>query len=337
VVDVNYERMEFMGDSILKLAATEALYWAQPYAKVEELTYARTRVVRNVALAGTSVSNNIPRYIRSAPFSPRHWVAPGLDPSDSVWSKRLITPAVVADVMEALICAYHESGGRKRALEFMRLIGMEILPLDAEQLPPLPPVTLSRIPLSALTEELAGRVDSVLRSLPKLEETLGYTFENKALLAQALHAGLFTPDVFGDYQRLEFLGDAVHDALVTEYIYVAFPDLSPGDMTFLRQSLVGNRMQAQAAVKAGLDGFLIHFNPSLDQVIAAYKKAIQEEKDRRVRDSIESPKVLSDLFEAVLGAVYVDSGRSLATCWQVLSRLMPIRLDFARNRVYPDL
>lgn len=93
-----------------------------------------------------------------------------------------------------------------------------------------------------------------------------------------------------DNERLEFLGDAVLELLVSEYIYKNFSDLSEGEMTKLRANIVCEQSLSQLASNLGLGELLILGKG-------------EDSSGGRKRDSI-----LADLFEAVLGAVFLDGG-----------------------------
>ncbi len=128
----------------------------------------------------------------------------------------------------------------------------------------------------------------------ELEEKLGITFSDKALLLQALvHSSypnenpLFPLD---DNERLEFLGDAVLDFVVGDYLYHRFPEMKEGELTWLRSSLVKGETLARFARKLSLGNFLLMGKG-------------EEESGGRERNSI-----LGSAFEALIGAIYLDKG-----------------------------
>lgn len=123
-----------------------------------------------------------------------------------------------------------------------------------------------------------------------IENIIGYTFKNKALLVQA-----FTHPSYGhvsgmlDNDRMEFLGDAILDEIVSDYIYNAYPNLDAGDLTKLRATIVS--AQGLKPV-VGQMGLLKHL------LVADGADVI-----KRLGKKIEA-----DLFESVLGAIYLDGG-----------------------------
>lgn len=154
-----------------------------------------------------------------------------------------------------------------------------------------------------------------------LEETLSFSFQNKDLLLQALtHRSYLNENPssrVGHNERLEFLGDAVLELVVTEDLYAKFPDKPEGDLTSFRAALVNAKMLSDVAVA-------IQINDSL-------LLSRGEAKDiGRARQYI-----LANAFEALVGAMYLDQGyepvRDFITR-VVLSR-MPEVLD---KKLYKD-
>lgn len=129
----------------------------------------------------------------------------------------------------------------------------------------------------------------------ELQKKIEYEFKNRNLVITALSHSSFANEVrfkgTPDYERIEFLGDAVLELTVSEYLYNNRPDLKEGDMTKLRASLVCEPTLAYIARKS-LD---------LPQYILLGKG--EDANGGRNRDSI-----VSDVFEALLGAIYLDAG-----------------------------
>jgi len=126
------------------------------------------------------------------------------------------------------------------------------------------------------------------KSIEQLEQDLGYTFKNKDLIIEALtHKSYKQPY---DNERLEFLGDAVLDLVVGEYLYFKFDNANEGTLSKIRASLV-NEM--------GFDKLARHLK--LGEYILL--SAAEENNGGR-----EKPSLLSNSFEAVMGAIYLESG-----------------------------
>ena len=122
----------------------------------------------------------------------------------------------------------------------------------------------------------------------KLEKSIGYTFSDKKLLTRAfIHA---STDLKESYERLEFLGDAVLELVVSEHIFREKPEFTEGQMTKSRAALVNE--SALVAVARGLD--------LSEYVILG--------RGERHSGGADKPSILSDVLEALLGAVYIDGG-----------------------------
>ena len=129
--------------------------------------------------------------------------------------------------------------------------------------------------------------------ISSLEKKLNIKFKNQDLLQQSLvHRSYINenPDFRLDHnERLEFLGDAVLELAVTEYLYRKYPN-PEGELTSWRASLVNAKMLADIAQNLGINDFLL--------------LSKGESKDTgRARQCI-----LADAFEAVIGAIYLDQG-----------------------------
>jgi ribonuclease-3 len=128
----------------------------------------------------------------------------------------------------------------------------------------------------------------------QLQTNLGYTFSRHTLLKHAITHSSFVHeqglDPSHSNERLEFLGDAVLELCISDFLYHRYPDMSEGDMTKKRASLVCEPSLASLARKLSLGNFIL-----LGQGEAT--------EGGREKDSI-----LSDAMEAVLGAMFLDGG-----------------------------
>jgi ribonuclease-3 len=127
-----------------------------------------------------------------------------------------------------------------------------------------------------------------MREYQELEKRLGYTFKKKALIIEALtHKSYKKPY---NNERLEFLGDAVLDLLVGEFLFHKFPDSDEGILSKIRASLVNESGFTLLARKINLGEYI-------------YLSAAEENNNGR-----EKPSLLSNAFEAVIGAIYLEGG-----------------------------
>lgn len=137
-----------------------------------------------------------------------------------------------------------------------------------------------------------------------LEETIGYKFRNSLLMAEALtHPSLAyeTKNPRFDNQRLEFLGDAVIQLVLTQRLYEMFPTFPEGRLTKLRARLVS---------RAALCAF------AKDIRLGEY---IMMGKGEEASGGRERASTLADAFESIIGAVYLDGGIDAAS--QVVERI----------------
>lgn len=108
-------------------------------------------------------------------------------------------------------------------------------------------------------------------------DVISWRFKDRRLLLQALTHASYTKNRLTDsYQRLEFLGDAVLDYLITCHIYSTFPKYGPGKITSLRSALVNNITFAEMAVELKLNFALLHNSPSLFKQIELYLGAVKK-------------------------------------------------------------
>lgn len=143
-----------------------------------------------------------------------------------------------------------------------------------------------------------------------LETKIGHTFKNPDLLKEALtHRSYLNENPSWRYphnERLEFLGDAVLELAVTEHLYARYPSESEGRLTTLRASLVNYQRLAEVARAIGL----------LGEVLLSKGEAKDTGRGREV--------ILANACEALVGALYLDSGYEAAKRFvteNVLSRL----------------
>ena len=151
--------------------------------------------------------------------------------------------------------------------------------------------------------------------IQQLEQLLEYTFNDQSLLVQALTHPSYLHEVNssdgGDYQRLEFLGDAVLGLLLAELLYIQYPDWDEGALSQLRSRLAGQDVLADRARMLGIGNFFLLGRG-------------EEQTSGREKDSI-----LADVLEALIAALYRDGGLQAA-------RIFIVRL-FKDLTAAPDL
>ena len=135
--------------------------------------------------------------------------------------------------------------------------------------------------------------------MQELEEKIGYTFKTPKLLQQALTHSSFTPDIHKNYERLEFLGDRILGVTVADMLCRAFANEPEGSLSQRFVCLVCKETVAEIVRGLGADKYIIARDMSV----------------------VSSENVLCDIGEALIAAVYLDSGDITAAqafvrrCW----------------------
>lgn len=133
-----------------------------------------------------------------------------------------------------------------------------------------------------------------MKDYGELQKRIGYEFKNKALLMIALTHTSFANELkvnkTESYERTEFLGDAILEYIVSEYLYKTRPDLPEGKLTKLRASLVCEFTLSQISAELG------------------YGEYVRLSKGEEQTGGRKRSSILCDLFESVLGAIYLDGG-----------------------------
>ncbi|NBR71238.1 MAG: ribonuclease III [Verrucomicrobia bacterium] len=129
--------------------------------------------------------------------------------------------------------------------------------------------------------------------------SLGHSFQNPDLLARALtHPSARTaPGATGDNQQLEFLGDAILQAALSDLLVATHPASSEGELTAMRASLANRLTLAELGRELGLSPFL------------------RVGADAAREKIHESTGALADVWEAILGAIFLDAGYNPAKKW----------------------
>lgn len=129
----------------------------------------------------------------------------------------------------------------------------------------------------------------------ELEKKIGYSFKKQSLLKTALtHSSYANEHRCKSYERMEFLGDSVLSIIISDYLYEQMENVNEGDLSRIRASLVCEETLARLSKKITLGEYILLGNG-------------EEKSGSRTRASI-----LSDVFEATLAAIYLDSGMDAA-------------------------
>jgi dsRNA-specific ribonuclease len=332
----NYQRLEFLGDCILKFISSLHLMAQNPIWTESLLTGKKGRIVSNGFLARATLTAGLDKFIitkgfTGAKWTPDYWgdlATVSQTPKQEKRSSKLL-----ADVVESLIGVAYVLGGFSKAFTCVQTL------LPRENWTPIPEAN------TVLYETAPTEV--VISNLDVLAPLIGYTFKKKVLLLEALtHASFSGPNVYSSYERLEFLGDAVLDYIITKQLYAHDPALSHQKMhamrtamvnaAFLAFSLVATTVEDRTISKStfqmetherALWQFMRFGSPQLAPIRDAYLQqhsSIREQVEHALRHDDEfpwhllaltnAPKFLSDIVESVVGAIYVDSQGDFLAC-----------------------
>lgn len=154
-----------------------------------------------------------------------------------------------------------------------------------------------------------------------IEANIGVTFTDKDLLTQAfIHRSYLNehPEVkIPQNERLEFLGDAVLELVITDFLYRTYTDKAEGELTSLRSALVNTNTISSVASALSMNDFLL--------------LSKGEAKDTgRARSFI-----LANTFESVIGAIYLDQGYEAARGF-IAKHLIPLATEILEKRLWLD-
>ena len=370
----HYQRLETLGDTTLKYVVSIQLLSAHPLWHEGYLSKRKDHAVSNANLAKMAIERRLYKWIIRDVFIPRKWKPRrASDPAPLMFDEmpqssldmagmtekqkrranvaRNLSTKVLADVVEALIGAAYFHGGFSMGIECMKVFDLD----------------LSWRPLPECIDAMYSRVIDFAyypTQIAVVESILGYTFRRKTIAVEALtHASHQSDMETISYERMEFLGDAVLDMLVTDYLYRApGKDYSPGNIHMIKTAVVNAHFLAMLCLRASTElpvvlptwsqdkgvtvpedrqrlylyKCLLHSNVHiLNEQGATFSRwerpggraeieaALAEGRafPWSALTSLQAPKFLSDMFESLLGAVYLDSRGDLDIVRDVLRRL----------------
>lgn len=154
--------------------------------------------------------------------------------------------------------------------------------------------------------------------MKEIEKKIGYEFSDKELLKTALsHSSYANENHTRNNERLEFLGDSVLSIIVSDYIFKKMENVNEGDLSKFRATLVCEQSLAEISKKI-----------SLSELVFLGRG--EEKMGGRRR-----PSIISDAFEAVLGAIYLDAGMDVARKW-LLDLIEERILETLTGKLYRD-
>lgn len=368
-----YERLEILGDTYLKLETSWFMYEnRKDIAQEGELTRLRRDIIRNDRLNQFALAARLHHYIlhpaeiEQHPFE--HWKPSCMGKTP----KAIVAPSKwIADVLEAICGAYLLGQGEKGARYFLKWIGVSCLEEPFMFLRPFYP---DCFPCELYDDDFIGdngvnslaldfsiaRFDDLPQRLVWLQQRLKYTFKNKRLLLEAVthpsaghlelqmianrnkhpHSGQQKTFWKGDYERLEYLGDAIIEYLTLSYAFLRYDKWLPGSLSQWKSATVSNDALGKTALACfGVDECIcagaVRMDRETMQIVSRIERkyprsgmgnatsstnftAISTSSSRKKvkatgTNPMSLPKMFADVFEALVAAVFLDSGKDLQT------------------------
>ena len=164
-------------------------------------------------------------------------------------------------------------------------------------------------------------IDKMIKENREFEKNIKYTFNDKRLLLLALTHSSYTNEngksEFPSNERLEFLGDSILYIVMSEYLYLNEPNMAEGKMTKIRSGVICSTSLVEVAKKIELGKYILLGNG-------------EEITGGRTRDSL-----LEDAFEALIGAVYLDSNMDTVKKF-ILDIMNDVIQDVMKGKIFLD-
>ncbi|CAK4028247.1 Dicer 2 [Lecanosticta acicola] len=334
----DYNRLEYLGDSVLKHCTELQVISQHPCWPESFLTVERDRIVRNTNLANAAMDMGLDKYVLSKVFTGAKWKPLYVSQLlASTQERREMSTKTLADVVEALIGAAYVDGGFDKAFKCIKTL------LSGETW------NTSDECLSALVGDI-GSTD--YKNIHLLERLIGHSFNHPALFVEAITHASFSSNCTGlSYERLEFLGDSVLDMLVTPQLFAHPRRLKHWELHRAHEALVNSHFLGYCCLRyvihtekcdivaddvrqeietssrpVHLRDFLRAGRPLMplrQQAIARFEK-LQPEIEQALEHgdeypwselmALNPPKFFCDLVESILGAIFIDTRGDLGIC-----------------------
>ncbi|KAF7716635.1 Uncharacterized protein PECH_006474 [Penicillium ucsense] len=320
----NYERLEFLGDSFLKMGTSIALYCQRPDDNEYDYHVYRMCLVCNKNLYERALNMKVYEFIRNRGFSRNTWFPPGprllqgrdISKNFEMESSHELGKKTIADVCEALIAAALLSGGKSHRMD--SAVRAVTLFAHNDTLQVTHTATCWADYYSSYTKpkwQNSKPNGYELDLARQIQTKLGYNFRCPTLLRSAFtHSSLPRHlAIVPCYQRLEFLGDALLDMVCVEYLFNRFPDRDPQWLTEHKMAIVSNKFLGALTVHLGLHRHLQHADGPIQGQITRYALEMQEAEEKSAGKmdywlhTSDAPKCLPDMLEAYIAAIFVDS------------------------------
>lgn len=318
----NYERLEFLGDSFLKMATTISLFTLIPESDEFEYHVERMLLIANLNLFNHAIDRGLQEYVRSKAFDRRTWypdlkLRKGKAPKSEV--RHCLADKSIADVCEALIGAAYLTSGEGDMDLAVKAVTKMVKSKNHKMTAFKEYHEAYRAPSWQSAEASAAQRFAVDR----VAEAIGYKFRSPPLLRSTFkHPSYPYESSIPNYQRLEFLGDALLDMAIVDYLFKKFPAADPQWLTEHKMAMASNQFLGCLCVKLNLHKHLLvstsvilgnvaHYVTELEVAEEAARREAENSNKEMRKDfwlqAVHPPKALPDIMEAIIGAMFVDS------------------------------
>ncbi|KAL7672291.1 hypothetical protein ACOME3_007180 [Neoechinorhynchus agilis] len=336
--EFDLERMEYLGDSLLKVVVSIHCFCAISAQLSNEhvLSIERTKLINNEFLHKRGVELNLAEYL--ATQSVKHYSTTEFEFLlwvDSSPQKRKMKCKRLSDSVEAILGMFHlATRSMSETVKLCSIILGQPLLMDS---PEVNFVNDFDNPIQCLKT-----VDGLWQqsNLNEMEAKLGYEFKRRKLLIEAItHPSAMMNNLTPCYERLEFLGDAVIDYFAACYGFQNFVHFTPDKLTNFRQYLVSNKLMATVSVLSGVYKHLMFSTQSIQSETEIFIGSLNEVSPENMELSkfdytllekdgyLGCPKYLADIIESSIGAVFIDSDHSFEVTWNCFYSLFKYAID----------
>ena len=345
----NNQRLETLGDSVLKVTSTVHIMNKFPHRHEGQLSQLRQSSISNRTLLARAKEIGLERFLTSEAQSLHVWRYTIPEESDVVdylmQAKHMVRKEYprrsLQDCMEATLGAAFLTGGIDMALRTGDALGLSMGG-------PLPwSLRYSRPPEPSLIPSIFA----------DLQASMGYDFHRGELLVEAITHPSFTTSAGSSYQRLEFLGDgnvyhseqtvsmlkwnlAVIDLVIMRHLFGKFPDATSGQLSAARSRAVCGPTLASVAVnRLALHKHLLINNVELSTAITRHVPLLEtlSPEDAILKGwKYDPPKALSDVLESLVGAVLVDTAYNFEKTASVVEVMMSDVLEILTTTLPRD-
>jgi dsRNA-specific ribonuclease len=333
-VGYDYEKLETLGDSSIKFVMSYILYYKYNEYKEGQLELKRAGLINNNRLYGLAYKGEVYKFIHSKASILKEWTIPFK--SRILLTETKVTKKSLADVLEAIIgaCALTKESFYNilRMMDKFNIVSREygencfdaiynkcrmtssiyyISRNDLEiNLPEIIKLT-DLVPFKYIKSKAGSHNLSITKNIELIEKLISYSFKDTKLLVTAFtHSSKRTTN---NYERLEFLGDAILEYFIVFNLYNIHKDnlgesnITSCNITRAKSSLASNKLLIKISLLLGLHRFI---NSNNTASIQDYVDTFDPDQlfNEYQEDVINRPKAVSDIFEALIGAIFIDSG-----------------------------